>query len=187
MKISGIYKIQSKIKPEKIYIGSSQDINKRWKGHLIYLKENKHHNRKLQNHFNKYGESDLSFSILLGCPEKDLIKIEQYFLDSYKPWFNILLCAGSPRGHRWKHSIKARQKMSIAKIGKPSPRKGKTHTKEAKEKNRQSHLGKKQSLEHIRKRSEAEKGRTSPMKGKHHSEETKQKMRDTIKMKKLIV
>ncbi len=28
--ISGVYKIQSKIKPERIYIGSSVNINSRW-------------------------------------------------------------------------------------------------------------------------------------------------------------
>jgi hypothetical protein len=34
MKISGIYKIQSIVKPERIYIGSANNINKRRTNHL---------------------------------------------------------------------------------------------------------------------------------------------------------
>lgn len=40
-----------------------------------------------------------------------------------------------------KRSEECRRKMSIAKIGKPSPMKGKRHTEEAKLKNRLAHLG----------------------------------------------
>jgi group I intron endonuclease len=100
MKISGIYKIQSKIKPEKIYIGSAVNITNRWRQHIHYLKNNKHPNKKLQNHYNKYGETDLQFSILLGCEKNDLLKIEQYFIDSYNPWFNNRPIAGSNLGKK---------------------------------------------------------------------------------------
>lgn len=110
MKISGIYKIQSKIKPERIYIGSAINISNRWRSHINSLKRNKHDNGRLQNHFNKYGEVDLQFSILLGCPKEDLIKIEQYFLDSYTSWFNICRIAGNVMGGR-KHTEETKQKM----------------------------------------------------------------------------
>jgi len=43
MKISGIYKAQSDKFSNKIYIGSSIDIFKRWNSHLNDLKRNKHH------------------------------------------------------------------------------------------------------------------------------------------------
>jgi hypothetical protein len=68
MKISGIYKIQSIKKPNRCYIGSAVNITKRWGHHLQELRINKHGNKKLQNHFNKYGESDFQFSVLVGCP-----------------------------------------------------------------------------------------------------------------------
>jgi group I intron endonuclease len=100
MKISGIYQIQSKIKPERIYIGSAININSRWNMHLFRLRKKEHHSIKLQNHYNKYRESDLQFSVLLGCDKGDLIKIEQYFIDSYNPWFNIAKKAGSALGIR---------------------------------------------------------------------------------------
>ena len=54
MKTSGIYRIQSKIKSERIYIGSSVNIQSRWYHHLADLRKNIHGNSKLQNHFNKY-------------------------------------------------------------------------------------------------------------------------------------
>lgn len=89
MKISGIYRIESKFYPKRTYIGSSVDIHKRWHQHLNVLRANKHHSQKLQRHYNKYGESDLQFSILLGCDEEDLAKVEQFFLDAYPLYFNI--------------------------------------------------------------------------------------------------
>ena len=69
MKISGIYKIQSLIKPERIYIGSGCDLKRRRNYHWNDLRKNKHHSILLQRHYNKYGESDLSFSVLLGCEQ----------------------------------------------------------------------------------------------------------------------
>lgn len=56
MKISGIYKIQSKVKPERIYIGSAVNIRHRRNQHFSSLSLNNHHNKKLQYHYNKYGK-----------------------------------------------------------------------------------------------------------------------------------
>jgi group I intron endonuclease len=109
MKISGIYKIQSLIKPERIYIGSAVDMSKRWREHLSTLKKDKHDNLRLQNHYNKYGSADLQFSILLGCDKEYLIANEQFFIDSYKPFFNICLKAGNTFGR--KHSEETKQKI----------------------------------------------------------------------------
>jgi group I intron endonuclease len=109
MKISGIYKIQSICKPKRCYIGSAVNIQDRWWIHLSELRNNKHKNSKLQRHFNKYGISDLQFTILLGCDKEDLIKIEQYFIDSYNPWFNLAKKAGSQLG--CKRSKESKQKM----------------------------------------------------------------------------
>lgn len=169
MKISGIYQIQSKIKPNRIYIGSSENIYLRWANHSFTLKEKIHRNRILQNHYNKYGSSDLIFSILLGCDKEDLIKVEQYFIDSYNPYFNIHKIAGSPLGCKWKMSDIGRMNISLSHKGKPSHRKGKKHTENAKEKNRLSHLGKKQSAETIKKRTES---RTFTMQNKKKDEKT---------------
>jgi group I intron endonuclease len=113
--VSGIYKIQSKRKPDRIYIGSAINVYKRWNKHLNELKKNYHHSIILQNHFNKYGESDLQFSILLSCESTDLIKIEQYFIDSYNPYFNICRIAGNCSGV--KQSELTKQKKREKQLG----------------------------------------------------------------------
>lgn len=123
---SGIYQITSKIKPERFYIGSAVNISERWRLHLQHLKKGDHHSSKLQSHYNKYGLSDLQFSILIGCDKENLIANEQFFIDSYNPWFNMRPKAESNLG------------MVVSK--------------ETREKQRMAKLGKKQSKEHIEKR-----------------------------------
>jgi len=87
---SGIYKIQSLSKPHLFYIGSSIDIEKRWRQHVHRLKVHKHENQRLQNHFNKYGLHDLKFTIMFSCDLTSLIIEEQAYLNMSKPTFNIL-------------------------------------------------------------------------------------------------
>jgi len=116
MKISGIYKIESKLKPHRIYIGSGINISQRWRRHLSDLRHNRHWSGKLQNHFNKYGESDLIFSILTGCDKEELIQNEQFFIDLLNPFFNNAKIAGNNLG--MKHSIETKMKMSKQRKGK---------------------------------------------------------------------
>lgn len=117
MKISGVYRIESKLKPERCYIGSAVNITHRWQLHLQSLQRNKHHSQKLQRHFNKYSEFDLSFSVLLGCEKEDLLKTEQYFIDSYNPYFNNCKIAGSVLGCHWKLSKEICERQSIRRMG----------------------------------------------------------------------
>ena len=130
MKISGIYQIKSNIKPERVYIGSAVNIQNRWALHLFLLRKKQHHSLKLQRHYNKYGESDLSFTILLGCRKEDLLKVEQYFIDSYNPYFNICRQAGSQFGI--KRSEKTKKKLRISHLG-HSYNKGKKKPKQSPE------------------------------------------------------
>lgn len=130
----GIYKIQSITKSNRIYIGSAINIMDRWRKHLNNLKLNKHPNAKLQNHYNKYGISDLQFTILIECEKENLLKIEQSFLDSFLPYFNICKIAGNTLGYihpeevrekmRGPKTIAHRKKLSEAKKGKETWNKG---------------------------------------------------------------
>lgn len=118
MAFIGIYKIQSKKKSKKIYIGSSVDIYTRWRKHLDFLSQNKHHNQKLQNHFNKYGKSDLVFSIIICCDKDLLVSMEQFFIDSYNPWFNIMKKASNTHYTKktqvpWNKGMKNQYKVLI--------------------------------------------------------------------------
>lgn len=139
MKISGIYKIQSLIKPERIYIGSAINIASRWCQHLSKLKKGNHASKKLQNHFNKYGKNDLMFSILFGCAKDNLISTEQFFIDAHKPWFNIRLKAESNLGIVF--SDETKKIMSESKKGNKNFL-GKHHSEETKLKMSKRHIGK---------------------------------------------
>lgn len=123
MKITAIYKIQSKIKPDRIYIGSAVDVSDRWRCHLKTLRKRTHHSPKIQRHFDKYGESDLQFSILLSCDKENLLKVEQYFIDSYNPYFNSCKIAGSQLG--MSRSSESKKRISDGHKGQISWNKGK--------------------------------------------------------------
>jgi group I intron endonuclease len=170
MKISGIYKIQSLIKPERFYIGSTIDINRRWNIHLFDLRKNKHSSILLQRHYNKYGKSDLIFIIIEPCLPEFLIIREQFYINKLKPYFNICKIAGSQLGI--KRSEETKYKMSE----KAKNRKRHPHSKETKQKISESHKGKKFSIEHRRKIGQSEIG-NKYMLNKHHSKETKEKLR----------
>jgi group I intron endonuclease len=177
MMMSGIYKIQSKLKPKRIYIGSAVRIPARWWHHKFQLKNNKHANRKLQNHYNKYGLSDLEFSILTSCDKEELIEKEQFFIDAYKPYFNISITAGNPMmGRHWSEEAKLKLSQSL---------KGRKRSEETKQKMRLIQLNR--PIEINRAISETQKGRhasdetkhrmSESQKGRVHSEETKEKLR----------
>ena len=107
MKISGIYKIQSLKFPQRFYIGSSYNIQRRWMDHIRYFARGKHHSKKLQAHYDKYGKNDLVFSVVIGCDKDDLLTMEQFFLDSMKPYFNVNPKAHSSKGRPpWNKGIK---------------------------------------------------------------------------------
>lgn len=107
------------------YIGSSVNIGNRWTEHLSDLKFGKHHSRHLQRTWDKYGESDFVFSVLLLCETHELIRYEQWFIDNMNPEFNGSKIAGSTLG--FKHSEETRAKMGKHMIGKK-------HSQETKDK-----------------------------------------------------
>ena len=72
----GIYKIIT-LHNNKYYIGSSIDIEKRWRDHLSKMRMQKHANIYLQNVYNKYGESDFAFVVLLEMPDASNTEIRQ--------------------------------------------------------------------------------------------------------------
>jgi group I intron endonuclease len=116
-KISCIYRISSIIHPEKWYYGSTVNLYGRKDNHIWYLRNNKHSNNFLQNHFNKYGEQDLVFDIVeLVDDVTKLIIREQHYLDYYFGWFNICRHAQSRLG--FKHPQEWKDNMSKLLTGK---------------------------------------------------------------------
>ena len=77
--ICGIYMILNKVN-NKVYIGQSVDIYKRWAKHKRELRNNKHDNDHLQKSWNRDGEQCFDFIILCECPQNKLNEMEQYYI-----------------------------------------------------------------------------------------------------------
>lgn len=107
----GVYKIQSYTVPDRIYIGSGKNIRNRWNTHLYLLRHNKHHSKKLQNHYNKYGEQDLHFNILMECEIDKLLIKEQCYINIFQPYFNCSKIAKSREGVKWSNETRQKRKL----------------------------------------------------------------------------
>ena len=189
---SGIYQIQSKCKPERVYIGSACSLAGRKESHFSSLRSGSHNNGRLQNHFNKYGQEDLVFTILKCVQETELIEAEQFFIDEVNPFFNIAKIAERPlqgrvvsretcekiSNYRRTHPLTPKQRAVLDKINARGENsfKGRKHKPESIEKMRQSKLGKKASIETRRKLSEANKGEGNGFYGRKHSKKTRDNM-----------
>lgn len=152
--ISGIYKITN-IENNKFYVGSSCNIKQRWYAHLSMLRRDKHHNKHLQNAFNKYGEPSFKFEVLEEAPPERLLVEEAQVIRETRVTereigYNKALTTLSPMKGR-KHSLETIEKCRKASTGRK-------HSVETKRKISQAHKGKKISLETRNKMSDAKKG-----------------------------
>lgn len=190
---TGVYQILNKINGYK-YVGSaSLSFDKRFSQHRHHLSKKTHHNRRLQNSYNKYGADTFEYSILQYCPSDICVKKEQWFIDVLNPEFNISKTASSCLGVKHtkevieanrqralgrKASEETKRKMSLARKGKEG-RKGIKLSEEHKRKMSQSKVGRKLSEESCKKISIALKGKIGTMLGKKHKEETKNKIKSS--------
>lgn len=147
---AGIYKI---IGPNnKIYIGSSVNIRKRWAEHLRGLNNNKHPNSRIQNAWNLHGADSFKFEVIELCDRIDLLLREQSWLDNLLPFYNIARDAAAPM-------------------------RGRKTTEETKEKQRQASLGIKKSPEHAKKLKDRLKTYSDARKGTKISDENRLKLK----------
>lgn len=98
----GVYKILNKT-TGKFYIGSSIDIEGRWRKHRSFLKRCCHPNPYLQAVWNKYGEDAFEFLILEVCSEDVVLMREQQWLNQTRSYdkevgYNLSSIAESGRG-----------------------------------------------------------------------------------------
>lgn len=133
---SGIYKITNTANG-KCYVGSASNLIARWRVHQHKLRKKNHHSPKLQNSWNKHGESHFIFSVIEYVEDRSiLLEREQYWIDCLKAFgggYNVCQLANSRLGV--KTSAATKKKLSIA------------------------HTGKKLSKEHVENMSKATKGR----------------------------
>lgn len=125
--VLGVYKIHNRLN-DSIYIGSSFNIEKRFKRHYYLLRTNQHNNQHLQRAWNKYGEESFEFTILATCQKEELLKREQYHINLLKPKYNICPIAGSTTNREV--TLETRQKISKAFKGENHPFYGKKMPKE---------------------------------------------------------
>ncbi len=205
---SGIYLIHNLFNG-RVYIGSTMNLNKRWKSHLSVLERRCHKNQHLQRAWDKYGEREFEFKVLVRCDIDALLHYEQRAIDIYTEtlgWenlYNTCSVAGSNLGVKF--SPEARANVSKAAKGRQLPatlidnhRRGRKLSPEHKAnistggKGRKLspehvakltawHKGRKRSLETREKMSAADKGRPSSMLGKKHSPEARAKMSESRK------
>lgn len=155
----GIYIITNKIN-NHCYIGSAINLKRRKENHFKNHKGKS--NPRLQNAMRKYGKENFKFEILeYILNKKDLLKREQYYLDVFKPEYNICKKAGSMLG--FKFSKESKLKMSKNKIG------------------HKYNLGRKKSEETRQKISEKNKGKTPWNKGIFCYIDTRKKISNSLK------
>jgi group I intron endonuclease len=177
-KKTGIYKIKNIIN-NKVYIGSSVDIEKRWFIHLNSLKNGKHHSKKLQNSTKKYGIENFLFEVVEECSEKTLIERELYWVskfDSFENGYNMVL-PNIEGGFCMTEEVrnKISKTMQQKRTGKTYEELyGKRKAEDIKRKMSESQTGKKMSEDSKKKTSEARKGIK-------FSEEHKNKLRERKK------
>lgn len=166
----GIYKISSKVHPDRCYIGSATDIKgKRWSRHRKELRLGTH-NRILQNHVNKYGINDLMFTILEECPRNKLLEREQYYIDNdiHHGYFNVVKTAGSNFDYKPTEETKEKIRKTLSGTKRPP------FSDEWLKNMSESHKGK----PFIRRHQHYKKGEPSAFKGHKHTDESNKKNRE---------
>lgn len=94
----------------KFYLGSTNHFNKRKNAHFLELKRNKHHSAYLQNSVNKYGIENFEMVIYQFCSKDEKLELENYYLQTLKPHYNVSKSAFAPMEGR-KHSKETKEKF----------------------------------------------------------------------------
>ena len=84
-KIAGVYKITNNITGD-FYIGSSKDIEKRWRAHRSPSVHKQHPNSKLYKAMASYGLDNFTFEIIEKTD--NLREREQYYIEQLNPSYN---------------------------------------------------------------------------------------------------
>lgn len=114
---TGVYEIRC-LENGKQYIGSAIRIRARWAAHRHDLRCGRHHSGKLQNAWNKYGETAFEFAVLIVCERGIRRRYERDAIakfDTVASGFNILRDTDGPEGH--KHTAETRAKVRAARLG----------------------------------------------------------------------
>jgi len=161
------------------YVGSTNDMKRRWRDHRGSLRRGVHDNLRLQRAWDKHGEDAFEWVALEhGIADEELVTREQYWLNWHRgrgEVYNFGECAAhAMRGRRL--SAERRRKLSESKKGEKNPNWGKSLSEEAKRRLSEANKGKKLGVEHRHKIGRAMSGKNNPNWGKPLSEETRRKL-----------
>ena len=158
-KISGIYYIKNIIN-NKIYVGQSIDVYTRISRHKTDLRDGRD-SKHLQNAYDKYGEDNFEFNILMTCSPEDLDFWEKHYIAEWNTQdenFGYNLDGGgsksrlmsdktkkmlseSLKGRVLSEDTKAKIKANHADFsGENNPNFGKVKSEESRRKSRESNL-----------------------------------------------
>lgn len=196
---SGVYRITNTVTGDS-YIGSSNDIRRRWTEHCHRLTRGTHDNSYLQRAIVKYGSAAFTIAVLEVCAVDMLITVEQRHMDAGRPTYNMAPKAGQGPGMAGKRHSEAtleklrqvafteerRANLSAAHSGRWTPER---RTRQA------AYAANMQTPESIARRSEAHRGHPVSAETRQkiaaanvgrvhrpHSEETRRKMSESQKL-----
>lgn len=146
---AGIYRWVNKVNGNT-YIGSSVNLARRFRVYYdfsflsVRIANSK---SRIYSAILKHGYSNFQLEILEYCTKENAISREQYYIDLYKPEYNLNSTAGSRLGSIYskesrlkmsksalgrKHTEQSKNLLSLANKGINNPNFGKTHSKETK-------------------------------------------------------
>ena len=156
---------------DRVYIGSSKNVQRRWHYHKFQLRAGSHHSFILQRAWDAHGEASFRFSMLEECAVADLIAREQAWIDRHASvsrslLMNVCMQAGSTAGRETRDETRIKCGAAF---------RGRRHTVESKRKMSASRAGNKNALgsQHS---PESLARRADILKGKPRSSETREKI-----------
>ena len=106
-----IYKITNII-DGKFYIGSTNNLIKRYYTHVNHIRTGKNSCVKLIRAVNKHGEDNFKFEIVCECSTEEILKTEQEYINNLKPHYNVAKIAGSNLGIKRAEEVKLKKSAS---------------------------------------------------------------------------
>lgn len=106
-----VYKITNILNGD-CYIGSSNNLYKRYYTHLYDFRWRKKGCTLLIRAVNKYGEDNFKLEIICECDKEEVLFREQKYIDELNPKYNISKIAGSNLGVKRSELTKKRKSIS---------------------------------------------------------------------------
>lgn len=113
--VRGVYLITC-LANGRVYVGSAADVEQRRRAHYTALRHFRHHNRRLQRAWNKYGADVFMWSLAVEMPDasaQELVDMEAQIIMMMVDVFNVAAPGLAPWAGR-RHSDATKAKMSEA-------------------------------------------------------------------------